>query len=97
MYGGTCINIGCIPTKTLVHQAKMASEMCIRDRALAEFECYQYSDNTNDILEAQKFFTDETYSELKSTVTSESLKAVSYTHLDVYKRQNQSFISRQTG
>lgn len=20
MYGGTCINIGCIPTKTLVHQ-----------------------------------------------------------------------------
>lgn len=27
MYGGTCINIGCIPTKTLVHQAKIASEM----------------------------------------------------------------------
>ncbi|MGL4492505.1 MAG: FAD-dependent oxidoreductase, partial [Tannerellaceae bacterium] len=27
MYGGTCINIGCIPTKTLVHQAKLASEM----------------------------------------------------------------------
>ncbi len=25
MYGGTCINIGCIPTKTLVHQAKLAS------------------------------------------------------------------------
>lgn len=24
MYGGTCINIGCIPTKTLVHQAKLA-------------------------------------------------------------------------
>ncbi|PXZ44900.1 pyridine nucleotide-disulfide oxidoreductase [Sanguibacteroides justesenii] len=23
MYGGTCINIGCIPTKTLVHQAKI--------------------------------------------------------------------------
>lgn len=33
--------------------------------ALAEFECYQYSDNTNDILEAQKFFTDETYSGIK--------------------------------
>jgi hypothetical protein len=44
--------------------------------ALAEFECYQYSDNTNDILEAQKFFTDETYSELKGTVTSESLKEI---------------------
>ena len=27
MYGGTCINIGCIPTKTLVHQAKMASSL----------------------------------------------------------------------
>lgn len=27
MYGGTCINIGCIPTKTLVHQAKIASSM----------------------------------------------------------------------
>lgn len=27
MYGGTCINIGCIPTKTLVHQAKMASAL----------------------------------------------------------------------
>lgn len=24
MYGGTCINIGCIPTKTLVHAAKLA-------------------------------------------------------------------------
>ena len=27
MYGGTRINIGCIPTKTLVHQAKMASAL----------------------------------------------------------------------
>lgn len=27
MFGGTCINIGCIPTKTLVHQAKMASAL----------------------------------------------------------------------
>ncbi len=26
MYGGTCINIGCIPTKTLIHSAKLASE-----------------------------------------------------------------------
>lgn len=24
MYGGTCINVGCIPTKTLVHSAKLA-------------------------------------------------------------------------
>lgn len=27
MYGGTCINIGCIPTKTLVHQARIADGM----------------------------------------------------------------------
>lgn len=26
MYGGTCINIGCIPTKTLVQEAKIAGE-----------------------------------------------------------------------
>lgn len=27
MYGGTCINIGCIPTKTLVHLAKLTPRM----------------------------------------------------------------------
>ncbi len=27
MHGGTCINIGCIPTKTLAYQAKIASGM----------------------------------------------------------------------
>ncbi|MCC8063305.1 MAG: FAD-dependent oxidoreductase [Rikenellaceae bacterium] len=26
MYGGTCINIGCIPTKTLIHKANLAAE-----------------------------------------------------------------------
>ena len=26
MHGGTCINIGCIPTKTLVHAAKHADK-----------------------------------------------------------------------
>lgn len=26
MYGGTCINIGCIPTKTLVHSAKLVNK-----------------------------------------------------------------------
>ncbi len=24
MYGGTCINVGCIPTKTLVHKSKVS-------------------------------------------------------------------------
>lgn len=27
MYGGTCINVGCIPTKTLVHEARRAEEL----------------------------------------------------------------------
>ena len=26
MYGGTCINIGCIPTKALIHQAELAAQ-----------------------------------------------------------------------
>jgi pyruvate/2-oxoglutarate dehydrogenase complex dihydrolipoamide dehydrogenase (E3) component len=26
MYGGTCINIGCVPTKALVHQAEERRE-----------------------------------------------------------------------
>lgn len=34
MYGGTCINIGCIPSKTLIHQAKLAS--CIKNRSFIE-------------------------------------------------------------
>ena len=29
MYGGTCINIGCIPTKTLIHSAKLARTIAI--------------------------------------------------------------------
>lgn len=32
MYGGTCINIGCIPTKALAHQAQLVSELRITDR-----------------------------------------------------------------
>ena len=32
MYGGTCINIGCIPTKTLVHMAKLATHMPAAER-----------------------------------------------------------------
>ena len=25
MYGGTCVNVGCVPTKALVHEAEHAS------------------------------------------------------------------------
>lgn len=42
MYGGTCINIGCIPTKILVHQAKLAKDkgdFSFRDKQ----EYYRYS------------------------------------------------------
>lgn len=31
MYGGTCINIGCIPTKTLVHYSKLSQLMNLND------------------------------------------------------------------
>lgn len=27
MYGGTCINVGCIPSKFLVHSAKLSAQM----------------------------------------------------------------------
>lgn len=33
MYGGTCINIGCIPTKTLVHQANETRCLTHGDKA----------------------------------------------------------------
>ena len=29
MYGGTCINVGCIPTKSLVHSAGNAAAVCV--------------------------------------------------------------------
>ena len=32
MYGGTCINVGCIPTKSLVHSAKKAVSGCVSDK-----------------------------------------------------------------
>ncbi|WP_068621347.1 FAD-dependent oxidoreductase [Paenibacillus tuaregi] len=31
MYGGTCINVGCIPTKALAHQSHLVSQMRISD------------------------------------------------------------------
>lgn len=37
MYGGTCINIGCIPTKTLVHQAKLAPKIATWDEKKAYY------------------------------------------------------------
>jgi pyruvate/2-oxoglutarate dehydrogenase complex dihydrolipoamide dehydrogenase (E3) component len=33
MYGGTCINVGCIPTKALAHQAQLISHLDLKDYA----------------------------------------------------------------
>ena len=38
MYGGTCINIGCIPTKALIHQANLAAEC--RDMTFEQQKTY---------------------------------------------------------
>lgn len=37
MYGGTCINIGCIPTKSLVHSAKLANREASREEKQAYY------------------------------------------------------------
>lgn len=29
MYGGTCVNVGCIPTKALIHESEYADTMTI--------------------------------------------------------------------
>lgn len=50
MYGGTCINIGCIPTKALVH----ASEMAVAKRPLT-FE--EYAENYRKAIEAKRALT----------------------------------------
>lgn len=31
MYGGTCINVGCIPTKTMIHEAEFAERIYQND------------------------------------------------------------------
>lgn len=31
MYGGTCINVGCIPTKTLIHESEFAERIYQND------------------------------------------------------------------
>src|SRR3712207_9583749 len=49
MYGGTCINIGCIPTKSLItaaeHRASFAEAMAHKDRSeehTSELQSRQY-------------------------------------------------------
>lgn len=47
MYGGTCINIGCIPTKTLVHQANETGCLTHGDKAAEKRHYTQAIDRKN--------------------------------------------------
>lgn len=47
MYGGTCINIGCIPTKTLVHQANETQCLTHGDKAAEKRHYTQAIDRKN--------------------------------------------------
>lgn len=51
MYGGTCINIGCIPTKTLVHQANGTSCLTHGDKT-AEKQHYTQAIEKKNVLTA---------------------------------------------
>lgn len=51
MYGGTCINIGCIPTKTLVHQANETQCLTHGDKA-AERQHYTRAIDRKNVLTA---------------------------------------------
>lgn len=59
MYGGTCINIGCIPTKTLVHAAKLAD----KDASWEEKKAY-YSRSITQKEEVTSFLRQKNYHNL---------------------------------
>ncbi len=59
MYGGTCINIGCIPTKTLVHAAKQANAQASWEKKQAHYSrAIAYKD------EVVSFLRDKNYHNL---------------------------------
>ena len=62
-----------------------ANEMCIRDREITEEKIYILMD-MHHILYDEKSL-DIIFSEIWKLYRGETLEAVSYTHLDVYKRQ----------
>ncbi len=56
MYGGTCINIGCIPTKTLVHAAKHAPEQASWDEKQAYYSnAIAYKDEVTSFLRDKNY------------------------------------------
>ncbi len=56
MYGGTCINIGCIPTKTLVHAAKQAPGQAPWDEKQAHYSrAIAYKDEVTSFLRDKNY------------------------------------------
>ncbi len=58
MYGGTCINIGCIPTKALAHQSQLFSQLNIKDPAIQDenyIRAKQEKDDLVSLLRAKNF------------------------------------------
>ncbi len=56
MYGGTCINIGCIPTKTLVHAAKQAPNQASWEEKQAHYSrAIAYKDEVTSFLRDKNY------------------------------------------
>ncbi len=56
MYGGTCINIGCIPTKTLVHAAKLADPLASwKDKQAYYSRAVAYKDEVTSFLRGRNY------------------------------------------
>ena len=72
MYGGTCINAACIPTKSLIHSAYLSALQggSFEQKASRYAEAVDKKNDLTAMLRAKNYH-----------------KPVSYTHLDVYKRQ----------
>lgn len=63
MYGGTCINVGCIPTKALAHQAHLISQEGIGDKAARQ---ERYSQAIQEKDELVSLLRDKNYAQVSS-------------------------------
>ena len=125
MYGGTCINIACIPTKTMIVAAEKGwsfdDTMKERGAVTGRLNAKNYkmlADNGVDVIDAEAHFVSNKVIEIqagdeKQELTAETIvintgavsnvlpipglatsknvfDSVSYTHLDVYKRQGET-------
>ena len=58
MYGGTCINIGCIPTKALIHQAELATQkkgLSFEERKADYRKAIEFKNNVTDKLRQKNY------------------------------------------